>query len=270
MPVLLLIFVLSWIPRFQTAAAGANPAVIQEWNVEGVTRQALIYAPRPAPGVHPPVIFAFHGHGGNMNYSARAYRLHRYWPEAVVVYMQGLPTATRFDPLGRQNGWQFRPGMYNDRDLKFFDAALATIREKYHPDNARIFAMGHSNGGSFTYLLWAERHDVFAAVAPAAATAGISKLKLKPLPAFHVAGRNDRLVPFPAQARTIAYVRLLNGCGEKGKEWAQDSTYYASKTNTPFVTLIHPGGHLMPPGATALMVKFFKEVPARPAAGQDG
>jgi polyhydroxybutyrate depolymerase len=38
------------------------------------------------------VIFAFHGHGGNMNLAAHGMAFQDHWPEALVVYMQWLPT----------------------------------------------------------------------------------------------------------------------------------------------------------------------------------
>lgn len=51
-----------------------------------------------------PVIFVFHGHGGNMN---NAYRLgiQRHWPEAWVVCPQGLPASTARDPEDKRSGW---------------------------------------------------------------------------------------------------------------------------------------------------------------------
>jgi polyhydroxybutyrate depolymerase len=67
--------------------------------------------------------------------------------------------------------WQKTFGDQNDRDLKFFDAVLATLKKDCRIDEKRVYATGHSNGGAFTYLLWAARGDVFAAVAPCAAAA---------------------------------------------------------------------------------------------------
>src|SRR5947209_7381389 len=60
-------------------------------------------------------------------------------------------------------------GRGNDRDLKFIDAILATLREKYSIDENRVYATGFSNGGLFTYLLLSQRSNVFAAFAPGGA-----------------------------------------------------------------------------------------------------
>ena len=85
----------------------------------------------------------------------------------------------------------------------------------------------------------------------------------KPLPALHVAGEKDESVSFENQKRTMAAVRRLNGCEAEGKPWAKAGTlvgtYYASKTGTPFVSIIHPGTHKFPEQAPELIVKFFKE-----------
>ena len=107
-----------------------------------------------------------------MKYAANKFAYHKHWPEAIVVYMQGLNTpGTLTDPQGKLPGWQKTFGDQGDRDLKFFDAVLATLKKDYKVDEKRIYATGHSNGGGFTYLLWAARGDVFAAVAPCAAAA---------------------------------------------------------------------------------------------------
>ena len=45
---------------------------------------------------------------------------------------------------------------------------LARLKTDYKVDDKRIYSTGHSNGGGFTYLLWAARGDVFAAFAPSA------------------------------------------------------------------------------------------------------
>ena len=78
---------------------------------------------------------------------------------------------------------------------------------------------------------------------------------------MHLAGEKDPLVKFEWQKRTIDAVRKLNGCEAEGKPWDKYCTLYPSKTGTPMVTFIHPGGHALPAGASAVIVKFFKEYP---------
>lgn len=243
------------------ASAGEAPdaLVTRTWTIDGVERSALVH---PSATAGPaPLLFAFHGHGGGMANVAERAGYHRLWPEAVVVYMQGLPTPGKTDPEGRLPGWQKEAGDQGDRDLRFFDAVLATMRQAYAIDRARIYATGHSNGGAFTYLLWGVR-DIFAAIAPSASGARIIAGR-RPLPLLHIAGRTDTIVPFANQQRTISAALALNGCDDVGEPWpaAGDliGTLYPSSGSTPVVTLVHAGGHAFPAAAPPLIVEFLKQ-----------
>jgi polyhydroxybutyrate depolymerase len=245
-----------------TGVRAADEPARREWNVDGVAREALVYAPATAKSNATPLVFVFHGHGGNMNQSARGFGCHILWPEALVVYPQGLKTPGRLtDPEGKKNGWQHGVGAQGDRDLKFFDAMLETLRKDYKVDAKRIYSTGHSNGGGFTYLLWAERGDKFAAFGPSSASTTPTQLPaLKPKPLLHVAGENDPLVKFAWQKLTMDAVRKLNQC-EAGRTWdkVEFCTLYPSKLGAAVVTFIHPGNHAFHKAAPAAIVKFFKE-----------
>lgn len=252
--------------RQPSPAAETLPAGFQRWElqVNGVARTALVYAPASAKEKAAPVVFVFHGHGGNMGNAARTFAMHQQWPAAIAVYPQGLNTPGRLtDPEGKKPGWQSGVGAQEDRDLKFFDALLAKLKQDFQVDAKRIYSTGHSNGGGFTYLLWAERGEVFAAVAPSASAAARRQGEnLKPKPAMHLAGENDPLVKYEWQQATMTAVRKLNGCDADGKPWDKLCTEYPSKTGTPFVAFIHPGGHEFHRDAPALIAKFFQQHPA--------
>ena len=228
------------------------------WTVAGVTREALVAFPSHAATIATPVVFVFHGHGGTMRHAARTLALHPLWPEAIVVYPQGLNTPGALtDPEGKKSGWQSAAGAQDDRDLKFFDTMLASLRREFRIDDRRLYATGHSNGGGFTYLLWAERGAQFAAFAPSSAIAARAVPKLKPKPVWHLAGRNDDLVKFAWQERMIDAVRRINQCGP-AQPAVQGQVSYPSKIGAPVVTYIHDGGHTFPSEAPALIVAFLK------------
>lgn len=231
----------------------------QTWTVDGVTREALVHHPAgAAPRAGWPLVFAFHGHGGNMNQASRSFPIHQFWPEAIVVYPQGLPTAGALtDPEGKRPGWQGMAGGQGDRDLKFFDAMLASLRTEFRVDDKRIYATGHSNGGLFTYLLWAERGQNFAAFAPSAALLARGFQKLQPKPMLHIGSPEDSLVKFTWQAKMIDYVLALDGCGPRQPE-ALGYTAYPSTKGADVATYLHPGGHRYSADAPALIVKFFQ------------
>ena len=243
------------------SAVAADALTRREWTVDGVIREALISIPPKAKTDATPVVFGFHGHGGNMNNAARMYHLHTLWPEAIVVYPQGLNTPGQLtDPEGKKPGWQSGVGDLGDRDLKCFDAMLASLQADFKVDAKRIYSTGHSNGGGFSYLLWMARGEKFAAFAPSAAAAFKNREMLKPKPMLHIAGENDPLVKFAWQKDTIEAVRKLNQCGD-GEAWDSipGCTLYPSKIGTPVVTFIHPGTHNYATEAPALIVKFFKQ-----------
>lgn len=247
---------------FARSAEGLQPL---SFTVDGVARTALVYIPAAAKMQLTPLVFVFHGHGGNARQVERSFHLEREWPEAIVVYMQGLNTPGPLtDPQGKLPGWQHGLGSEGDRDLKFFDAVLARLKQDYRVDAKRIYSTGHSNGGGFTYLLWLARGDVFAAVAPSAAAAKFAD-QLAPKPAMHLAGENDPLVKFAWQKLTMDAVRKINGCAAAGEPWDKRCTIYPSPGGTPLVTFIHPGGHEFNRDAPALIVKFFKQHPGESA-----
>jgi polyhydroxybutyrate depolymerase len=251
--------------RGKRAEAALKQLTRREWTIEETAREALVHVPNSAKNTPAPLVFAFHGHGGTMQRAAVMFHYHDVWPEAIVVYMQGLNTPGRLtDPEGKKPGWQNTSGSQGDRDLKFFDAVLASLQADYKVDDSRIYATGHSNGGGFTYLLWRTRGDLFAAVAPSAASGPSDQwakrlTDLKPKPVLHLAGEKDALVKYEWQQATMEALRKLNGCEPTGTAWAKWCTLYPSKTGTPVITLIHPGAHNFPPEAPELFVKFFKE-----------
>ncbi len=239
--------------------SGHEPT-LRTWDVDGVKREALVYVPTTKSEGKLALVFDFHGHGGTARHAARTHHIHETWPEAVVVYMQGLHTPGKLtDPDGKKAGWQSVPGDQKDRDLIFFDAVLASMKKDHAIDEARIYATGHSNGGAFSYLLWAKRGETFAAFAPVAAAAGMYFVDAKPKPLFHAVSETDPLVTYAMQKRTIDRVKKINGCDEAGEEWAKGCLRYPSKQSTPVVIYQHDEGHKYPAGTPALIVKFFKE-----------
>jgi len=242
-------------------AFGAEPTPAK-WTVDGVEREALVFLPSTSSKSKPPVIFAFHGHGGNMHFAARGMAFQNFWPEAIVVYPQGLPTpGIIMDLEGKKPGWQRDVGQQSDRDLKLVDAIMTTLRQKYSIDERRVYATGFSNGGLFTYLLLSQRPNLFAAFAPGGAALLRSVQLTKPSPVFHYGGETDQLARFSRQQETIEQVRKFNGCAAQGESCGSNCTIYPSTKNAPVGTFIHPFGHIYPPQVTPMIVKFFQEHP---------
>jgi polyhydroxybutyrate depolymerase len=242
-----------------TACLGAA-AESRSWTIDGLARTAVIYPPR-SPAGPAPVVFVFHGHGGTANQAAQSIAVHQAWPEALVVYPQGLPiTGVIVDKKGRLNGWDIESTDPSNRDLRFFDAMWATLRADYAVDSARVYATGHSNGGAFTYVLWAHRRSLFAAFAPSGAVASRTSRPLEPAPVIQISGLDDPLVRYSWQETMIESLRRLNRCGEPAEQ-GPHLRLYPSSIDCPLETYVYPGGHTYPAKATALVVAFFKANP---------
>jgi polyhydroxybutyrate depolymerase len=229
------------------------------WTVDGETREATVYPPsKPPADGKVPLAFSFHGYGDNIQ-SFQHTNLHVAWPEAVVAYVQALP--------GRQGPtrWQVEKGQENDRDLRMIDAAIKSLRLRFPVDDTRIYATGFSNGGSFTYLLWAQRPAVFAAFAPVAAKLLPSVRPTPPGgPLFHIAGARDTTAAFADQQEAIKIASQVNGVADKLAPCGEGCTIYGGATASPVMAWIHSGGHEYPPTTAERIVKFFREHPRKP------
>jgi hypothetical protein len=108
---------------------------VMTWTVDGTKRQAIVYSPSKTSG-KAALVFSFHGHGDTaLNFEGVG--LQDAWPEAVIVYPQGLASSRDGEP-----GWQNEPGLDGDRDLKLVDHAIAELHKTFPIDDSRIYATG--------------------------------------------------------------------------------------------------------------------------------
>ena len=248
-------------------ACGAAPSLFarggetRTWTIDGVKREALVYGSDDRGGkvIPRPLVFVFHGHGGTMKNAAQTFHLHELWPEALVVYPQGLPTSGKLvDREGRQAGWQFAVGEQKDRDLKFFDAVLDTLKHEGRVDLARVYVTGHSNGGAFSLLLWLERGKQIAAYAPSSAVMRPPYTKLQAARVLFIAGEKDELVKYEWQRAMYDALWRRFECSPPQKN--DKGLFIAdSKSGAHLVAFVHTGGHTFPPEAPQLIVDFFQQ-----------
>lgn len=232
--------------------------VILTLKVNGVKRTARVYPGKDALNTLSPLVLAFHGYSS----SARAMstvNLQDAWPEATVVYPQGLmvegKTTQREEP-----GWQQALEESGNRDLYFVDALMKELDQRYRIDHRRVYATGMSNGALFCYLLLAARPEKFAAFALIAGSSTLIRECTVPRPLMIIQGKNDKVMPIDWAVWTCNYARRLNGCGKEMKEWAPGYiSYEPSSTGQPVIWHEHNGGHIWPSDATEYVVRFFKE-----------
>lgn len=251
-----------------SAHTAAAQGKVMNWTVNGVKREAIVFAPKESRE-KAPVVFGWHGHGGNMQGASQLMHIQKLWPEAIVVYPQGLKSPSPVDPQATKPGWQVEANQaapVGNRDLEFFDAMLATLHQKYSVDDKRIYSTGFSNGGIFSYLLWAERSNVIAAIGEVAGRLWDSEHLTQPRAVLAIAGSADTVDLFALQQQTIEKARQAdNATGQaqqctvpNGAVPGTKCKHYPSTTLTPVKTLIHPDGHVYPDWASQAIVEFLK------------
>lgn len=229
--------------------------------VDGVERQFIAYAPLTKDARPRPLVFAFHGHGGNMRYSLSRFKFNKTWPQAVSLYPQGLPTKGMTDPDGKKNGWQQRVNTEGNRDEKFLDAMLEWAKKNNRIDEKNVFSMGHSNGGAMTMVAWNSHPNLFKGLGVCCG-GGRTLPENKPTALFSVSGRNDPIVKFAGQQLSFNSAKRVNGATGEGKPYGNNSTIWEGKA--PSVWYVSDGGHELPEEALDQLTKFFKDLSKKP------
>jgi polyhydroxybutyrate depolymerase len=232
--------------------------------VDSEQRQALVFAPSGGTAPHP-LVLAFHGHGGTMTSAAATMHIETLWPEAVVVYPQGLAgRPSPVDPAGHNTGWQVvadqAAGNVGNKDLDFFDALLAKVEDSFVIDPRRVYASGFSNGAIFSYLLWAHRAPKLAAIGECAGRLMEPETfdAISPRPLAAVAGILDTTDPFDKQMASLHGAGVLNQIAGAQAPVGTHCMLYPSAVKAPIKVCIHDGSHIYPAWASDGLVSFFK------------
>ncbi|MBH1958906.1 MAG: hypothetical protein I8H68_02230 [Flavobacteriia bacterium] len=229
------------------------------FTVGGTLRKAVLFEPA-IKSEKAPVIFVFHGHGGNAEFASRKIDFQNYDKEALVVFMEGIPGTSGYvvDKKGLLNGWQMFPTDHGNRDVLFFDEVLKDLTENYNIDTGRIYLAGHSNGARFVNVLWVERADKIAAICSVAAQGGRMIMGAKPLSVWMSMGKKDPLVPYTMQKRSIPIVADNLKTDPKTAVVKGDKTFYTGTNHTELVVEERNAGHEFPHESIPEMVAFFK------------
>lgn len=226
----------------------------QKWTVGETVRQGLVWQ----AGKDKPLLLVFHGHGGTAKNIARTTRYHELWPEANVVYLQGLVGVKGVtDPSGSRTGWQKGAGTYDDRDLKFVKVVLDWAAKELGAKPSTTFATGHSNGSQFTWVAGAAYPDRFAALAASCGPSVESASKIAGLPCFVAAGKADPVVPIEGMERFIDSMKSARNVKESEAAKVDGALVYGGKAK--LVVWKYDGGHQPPGGLYGRFVGFFKE-----------
>jgi polyhydroxybutyrate depolymerase len=127
---------------------------VQVW---GSARTYVMVAPQDVvPSKAYPLVFVFHGDGGNGTGMRDWIKLDaESGANAIVVY-----------PDGKNATWDLYTPEGSNEDNAFVDAILAAVKAKYSIDAARVFGSGYSSGAFFINQLACRRSGFFRAIAP--------------------------------------------------------------------------------------------------------
>lgn len=179
---------------------------------DGLTRMYKVHVPPGYDGSRPaPLLFAFHGGGGDMEYMAReeVYGLVSKSDKEgfIVVFPNGY---SKFKS-GMLATWNAGTCCGDARDRKIDDTGfvrnmVSHITRQMNIDRGKIFATGMSNGGLMSYRLACEMPDVFRAIAPVAGTDNtLACHPSRPVSVLHIHAMDDDHVLFNGGAGPNAF-----------------------------------------------------------------
>jgi len=203
-----------------------------------------------------PVVFVFHAFSMDANRTAALIGVSVEWPEAIVVYPQGLPRQLGPTAGDLQPAWQRTAGDLEDRDLAFFDAMLAWLHSNQCVDETRVYAMGYSNGAMFSHLLACERAGAVAGLAVAAGRLPCRPLQVRPVIFSH--GTRDSSIGYQQGIAAVQTWVQQNGCSAPPEIGTPGCSRAQACAGAPVVLCTHAGGHEYDAGFTREAVNFLK------------
>jgi polyhydroxybutyrate depolymerase len=236
------------------ACTAGKPAPAQGYHtimVGTLARKYILRLPSTYDGKKPwPVIFAFHGAGGqdattfDTKFGFRAAN----GEKAVLVFGEALPR-----PQGGRS-WMIDTAA----NMAYMDAVIAWLKDNVCVDSSRLFATGQSSGGYFSQTLGCQRGHVMRAVAPS--SGGIRDfVNCMGNPGVWMSHGKTDTGTAKDVADAKAYWLEHKKCSTMTKpvDPAPCVEYQGCVDEIPFVFCEHPGGHPWPDYATKGVWTFF-------------
>lgn len=237
----------------------------QALSVNGAKRTYELFVPEAHDGKKVlPLVFVFHGNGGDGAGMRRGYKLEAEANGgAIFVYPNGF------------GGWDLdTPAAQND-DVAFVEAMLDTLGKAYCVDKKRVFATGYSNGGYFSNQLACRKGSLFRAIASHAGGGpyggsgdydqnGDLVCPEGPVAALIAHGTNDGAVALGEGVKSRDHWTRVNGCKSTTKAYDPSPCvqYDGCADGRPVVWCQVQGlGHTVwPEGGAKATWKFFSSL----------
>ena len=165
----------------------------QQIDGQMVSRSVLIQAPPDSDATAKyPLVFAFHGRGGNNKHWVNTLRQFTDAGAFIGIY-----------PQGHLNSWNLGTEPSTADDVAFVNTIVETLLTYTNVDSEKIFALGSSNGAGMVNTL-AAKTPHFKAIAPVASQliASIDIItQTKPVSIFQINGAKDNVIPIEGGER---------------------------------------------------------------------
>lgn len=180
--------------------------IIKEIDVNGIKRDYIVHVPQSYSADEKyPLLFAFHGLGGNMksSYDNSKFHLLAESENFIVVH-----------PNGISSKWN-AVTVSNNADIDFVNVLIAELQKTYAVDSNRIYSSGMSNGGYFSFLLACELSDKIAAIGSVTGLMFKNALEncspKRSVPILQIHGTQDNVVNYSGVDEVISYWVEHNG-----------------------------------------------------------
>ena len=130
---------------------------------------------------------------------------------------------------------------------------------RYRVDPTRVYAGGFSNGGRFSFILLAQKPEVFAAFLMIGSLAPDLAGATTPRPVMYLFGKDEPKRFQEMWHQTAIALVDLNRSSNKQQEWAPDYIEFpATPGGAQTVIHLYRAGHIWPHGGNPHIVRFFK------------
>ena len=214
-----------------TAAPTATPAATLQpgdstrtLTVDGLERTYILHIPPGIDNQNPtPLVLAFH------EFLENSYVMQQHTGFNDTADQSGFILAY-LDGTGTNHNYAWNAGgccgpafTKNIDDIAFVRQMLADLGTIFRIDPKRIYAVGFSNGGMFSYRLACEMSDTFAAIAAVSGPLFFSPCQpQQPVSVVHVNGLADRQVPYTGDVGTPPFYGIFFPTVEQGiANWVQ-------------------------------------------------
>jgi poly(3-hydroxybutyrate) depolymerase len=220
-----------------------------------VHRRFILRLPEAYDGKKPwPVIFAFHGAGGQdaTTFDTKFGFKAANGDKAVLLFGEALPR-----PQGGRS-WMVDTAA----NMAYIDAVIAWLQANVCIDSSKLFATGQSSGGFFSQTLGCQRGHVFRAIASSSGGWRDFDNCMGNPGVWMSHGKADSAALLADVDKATAYWFMAKGCSmanPKPVDPAPCVAYDRCKDGVPFVTCTHGGGHPWPPYATKGVWTFFSQ-----------